>query len=134
MAESGAVDGRQNPMRCVMLSTRKLAAIVAVAAVAASSITFAQTMPDRHSMEADQHQMTQSGPHQMDPGQMKEMTRQHQGMMRAHADMHATSTHRRCPARMPSEQSRKSCRSSTLTRRPIGQRSISKRYASISST
>jgi hypothetical protein len=28
----------------------------------------------------------------MDPGQMKEMTRQHQGMMGAHADIHETST------------------------------------------
>src|SRR5271166_5878678 len=77
----------QNPMR-ISCSTRKLAAIVAVAAVAASGMTFAQTMPDR-SMGPDQHQMTQSGPHPMDPGQMKEVMRQHQGMMRAHTGMDA---------------------------------------------
>jgi hypothetical protein len=73
-----------------MFSTRKFAAIVAVAAVAASSITFAQTMPDHHSMGSDQRQMMQSGPHPMDPGQMQELMRQHQGMMGGHAGMHAT--------------------------------------------
>jgi len=36
--------------------------------------------------------MMQSGPHPMGPSQMQEMMRQHQGMMGAHADMHATST------------------------------------------
>jgi len=68
----------------------KLAAIVAVAAVSMSGITFAQTMPDHHSMESDQRQMMQSGPHPIGPSQMQEMMRQHQGMMGAHADMRAT--------------------------------------------
>ena len=36
--------------------------------------------------------MMQSGPHPMGPSQMQEMMRQHQGMMGAHAGMHATST------------------------------------------
>lgn len=76
-----------------MLSTRQLAAIVAVAAVAASGIAFAQTTPDHHSMGSDQQQqMMPSGPHPMGPSQMQEMMRQHQGMMGAHAGMHATST------------------------------------------
>jgi len=48
-------------------------------------------MPDR-SMGPNQQPMMQSGPQQMDPGQMKEMMRQHQLMMGAHAGMHATST------------------------------------------
>jgi TusA-related sulfurtransferase len=75
-----------------MFSTRKLVTIAAVAAIAASGIAFAQTMPDHHSMGSDQRQMMQSGPHPMDPGQMQELMRQHQGVMGAHADMHATST------------------------------------------
>ena len=75
-----------------MLSTRKLVALGAVLAVAASGIAFAQTTPDHHSMGPDQQQMMQSGPHPMGPSQMQEMMRQHQGMMGAHAGMHATST------------------------------------------
>jgi hypothetical protein len=75
-----------------MLSTRKLAAIVVVAAVAMSGITFAQSVPDRHSIGVDQQQMTQSGPHPMDPGQMQEMMHQHQGMKGAHTGTHTTST------------------------------------------
>jgi hypothetical protein len=75
-----------------MLATCRLVTVGAMFAIAASGITFAQTVPDRHSMGPDQQQMTQSGPHPMDPGQMQEMMRQHQGMMGAHADMHATST------------------------------------------
>ena len=75
-----------------MLTTRKLIAIAAVLAVAASGIAFAQTTPDHHSMGSDQQQMMQSGPHPMDPGQMQEMMRHHQGMMGAHAGMHSTST------------------------------------------
>jgi hypothetical protein len=71
-----------------MLFNRKLAAIVAVAAVAVSGTTFAQTMPE-HSMGPDQQHMMQSG-HPMDTGQKQEMMRQHQGMMGAHAGMHAT--------------------------------------------
>ena len=39
-----------------MLSTRKLVAIGAVLAVAASGIAFAQTTPDHHSMGSDQQQ------------------------------------------------------------------------------
>ena len=75
-----------------MLTTRKLIAIAAVLAVAASGIAFAQTTPDHHSMGSDQQQMMQSGPHPMDSGQMQEMMRHHQGMMGAHAGMHSTST------------------------------------------
>ena len=75
-----------------MLSIRKLVTIGAVLAVAASGIAFAQTTPDHHSRGSDQQQMMQSGPHPMGPSQMQEMMRQHQGMMGAHAGMHATST------------------------------------------
>src|SRR5260370_37822109 len=75
-----------------MFSTRKLVTIAAVAAIAASGITFAQTMPDHHSMGPDQQQMIQSGPHPMGPSQMQEMMRQHQRMMGARPGMHATST------------------------------------------
>jgi hypothetical protein len=72
-----------------MLATRRLVAVGAVFVIAASGIAFAQTTPDR-SMGPDQQQMMQSGPHPMDPGQMQELMRQHQGMMGAHAGMHAT--------------------------------------------
>jgi hypothetical protein len=75
-----------------MLSTLRLVAIGSVLAVAASGIAFAQTTPDHHSMGSDQQQMIQSGPHPMGPSQMQKMMRQHQGMMGAHARMHATST------------------------------------------
>jgi hypothetical protein len=76
-----------------MLSTRKLVALGAVLAIAASGTAFAQTTPDHHSMGSDQQQqMMQSGPHPMGPSQMQEMMRQHQGMMGARAGMHATST------------------------------------------
>jgi hypothetical protein len=76
-----------------MLSTRKLVALGAVLAIAASGTAFAQTTPDHHLMGSDQQQqMMQSGPHSMGPSQMQEMMRQHQGMMGAHAGMHATST------------------------------------------
>src|SRR5271166_1185385 len=75
-----------------MLSTGNLVAIGAVLVVAVSGIAFAQTMPDRHSMGADQQQMIQSGPHPRGPSQMQEMMRRHQSMMGAHAGMHATST------------------------------------------
>jgi hypothetical protein len=47
----GAVSAE--PDEVVMLSNRKLAAIVTVAAAAMSGITFAQIMPDRHSMGPD---------------------------------------------------------------------------------
>jgi hypothetical protein len=75
-----------------MPSTRKLVAIGAVLAVAASGIASAQTTPDHHSMGSDQQQMMQSGQRPMGPSQMQEMMRQRQGMMSAHAGMHATST------------------------------------------
>jgi hypothetical protein len=75
-----------------MPSTRKLVAIGAVLAVAASGIASAQTTPDHHSMGSDQQQMMQSGQRPMGPSQMQEMMRQHQDMMGAHADMHTTST------------------------------------------
>jgi hypothetical protein len=77
-----------------MPSTRKLVAIGAVLAVAASGIASAQTTPDHHSMGSDQQQMMQSGQRPMGPGQMREMMRQHQGMipMGGHAGMHGAST------------------------------------------
>lgn len=75
-----------------MFSTRKLVTIAAVAAIAASGIAFAQSMPDHRSMGPDQQQMMQSGQHPMDPAQMQEMLRQHQGMMGARANVHATPT------------------------------------------
>ena len=76
-----------------MPSTRKLVAIVA-ALVAASGIALAQTMPDEHSMGPDHQQMMQSGQHPMGSHQMREMIRQHQGMMPmgGHAGMHGAST------------------------------------------
>jgi hypothetical protein len=86
----GAVSAE--PDEVVMLSNRKLAAIVTVAAAAMSGITFAQIMPDRHSMGPDQQQMIESGQHPMGPSQMQEMMRQHQRMMGARPGMHATST------------------------------------------
>ena len=76
-----------------MPSTRKLVAIGAVLAVAASSIASAQTTPDHHSMGSDQQQMMQSGQRPMEPSQMQEMMRQHQGMMPmgGYAGMHGAS-------------------------------------------
>ena len=78
-----------------MLSTRKLVAIGAVLAVAASGIALAETMPGDHSMGPDHMQQTMpSGQHPMGPGHMQEMMRQHQGMMPmgAHAGMHGALT------------------------------------------
>jgi hypothetical protein len=75
-----------------MLSTRKIVAIGAVVAVAASGIALAQTIPDHHPMGPDQRQMMESGQHSMGPSQMQEMMRHHQGMTGAHAGMHVTST------------------------------------------
>jgi hypothetical protein len=76
-----------------MLSTRKLVAVGAALAIAASGIAFAQTMPDQHSMGPDRQQMMQSGQHPMGPGHMQEMMRQHQGMMPmgGQAGMHGAS-------------------------------------------
>jgi hypothetical protein len=85
-----------------MLSTRQLVAIGVVLAIAASGTAFAQTTPDHHSMGSDQQQqMMQSGPYPMGPSQMQEMMRQHQGMMGAHAGMHATSTTPTIPGQDP---------------------------------
>jgi hypothetical protein len=78
-----------------MLSTRKLVAIGAVLAVAATGVAIAQTMPDDHSMGPDHmQQMMASGQHPMGPEHMQEMMRQHQGMMPmgAHSGKHAVST------------------------------------------
>ncbi len=77
-----------------MLSTRKLIAIGAVLAVAASGIALAETAPGDHPMEPDHMQQTMpSGQHPMGPGHRQEMMRQHQGMMPmgAHAGMHGAS-------------------------------------------
>ena len=55
-----------------MLSTRKLIAIGAVLAVAASGIALAETMPGDHSMGPDHmQQMMASGQHPMGPGQCR---------------------------------------------------------------
>jgi len=77
-----------------MPSTRKLVAIVAALVAASSGVGLAQTMPDEHSMGPDHQQMMQSGQHPMGSHQMREMMRQHQGMMPVggHAGMHAAST------------------------------------------
>ena len=77
-----------------MFVTRKLIAIGAVLAFAASGMAFAQTLPDQHQMGPDHQQMMQSAQHPMGPGKMQEMMRQHQGMMPmgGHAGMHAAST------------------------------------------
>jgi len=78
-----------------MLSTRKLVAIGAVLAVAASGTALAETMSgDHHSMGPEHQQMMESGQHPMGPGQMQEMMRRHQGMMpmSGHAGMHAAAT------------------------------------------
>jgi hypothetical protein len=78
-----------------MLFTCKLVAVSAVLAIAASGVALAQTIPDHHSMAPDHMLQTMpSGQHPMEPGQMQEMMRQHQGTMPmgAHAGMHAAST------------------------------------------
>ena len=46
-----------------MFVTRKLIAIGAVLAFAASGMAFAQTLPDQHQMGPDHQQMMQSGQH-----------------------------------------------------------------------
>jgi hypothetical protein len=78
-----------------MLSTRKLAVIGAVLAVAASGIAIAETAPDHHSMGPDHHQQMMQTQHLMTPDHMQAMMRQqHQGMMPmgSHAAMHGAST------------------------------------------
>jgi hypothetical protein len=77
-----------------MFVTRKLIAIAAVLAFAASGMAFAQTLPDQHQMGPDHQQTMQSGQHPIGPGQMQEMMRQHQGMMPmgGHSGMHMAST------------------------------------------
>ncbi len=76
-----------------MLSTRRLVAVGAVLAMAASGIALAETMPDQQPMgPARMQQMMQSGQHPMGSSAMPEMMRQHhpQGMpMAARAGMHA---------------------------------------------
>jgi hypothetical protein len=64
-----------------MLSTRKLVAVGAALAIAASGIALAETTPGQHQMGPDHiQQMMPSGEHPMHPGHMQEMMRQHQGM------------------------------------------------------
>jgi hypothetical protein len=77
-----------------MLSTRKLVTVGAALAIATSDMAFAQTMPDQRSMGPDRQQMMQSGQHPMGPDQMREMMRQHQGIipMGGRAGMRAAST------------------------------------------
>jgi len=77
-----------------MPSNRKLIALGVVLAVAVSGIALAQNTPEHHSMGPDQQQMMESGQHPMEPGQMQEMMRQHQGMMPmgGHPGMHTAST------------------------------------------
>jgi hypothetical protein len=86
-----------------MLSTRKIAAIGALLALAASGVAFAETAPGDHSMgpghmqemmksgqmgPEHMRQMMGSGQPPMGPGHMQEMLRQHQGMMSGHGGMH----------------------------------------------
>jgi|SRR6516165_9587670 hypothetical protein len=77
-----------------MFVTRKLIAIGAVLAFAASGMAFAQTLPDQHQMGPDHQQMMQSEQHPIGPERMQEMMRQHQGMMPMGGDpgMHMAST------------------------------------------
>jgi hypothetical protein len=65
-----------------------------VLATVVSGIALAQNTPEHHSMGPDQQQMMESGQHPMEPGQMQEMMRQHQGMMPmgGHPGMHTAST------------------------------------------
>ena len=75
-----------------MLPTRKLVAIGAVLAVAATGIAFADEKPAQQPMEPGHMQeMMQSGQHPMGPAEMQEMMRQHhpEGMMPMHSGMHA---------------------------------------------
>ena len=73
-----------------MFVTRKLIAIGAVLAFAASGMAFAQTLPDQHQMGPDHQQMMQSGQHPMGPEHMQEMMQHHRGMMPmgGHPGMH----------------------------------------------
>lgn len=74
--------------------TGKLIAIGALLLVAASGVALAQTMPDHHSTGPDQmQQMMQSGQHPLGPEHMREVVRQHGGMMPigAHPGMHTAS-------------------------------------------
>ena len=77
-----------------MFVTRKLIAIGAVLAFAASGMAFAQTLPDQHQMGPDHQQMMQSGQHPMGPEHMQEMMQHHRGMMPmgGHPGMHTAST------------------------------------------
>jgi hypothetical protein len=76
-----------------MPSSHKFIALSAALAVAVSGVALAETAPGDHPMGPDHMQQSvPSGPHPMGPGHMQEMMRQHQGMMGAHAGMHATST------------------------------------------
>jgi hypothetical protein len=64
-----------------MRSFRKLSAVGAVLTVAVAGVAIAQTMPD-HSTGPAHMQGTEPGqPPAMGPGQMREMMRQHRGMM-----------------------------------------------------
>jgi len=77
-----------------MLSTRKIAAIGTVFAVAVWGVALAQVTPGDHSMGRDHQQMMQSGQHPAGPEHMPEMMCQHQGMMpmRDHPGMRTAST------------------------------------------
>jgi hypothetical protein len=86
-----------------MLSTRRLVAIGAVLAMAASGISLAETMPGHKPMgPAQMQQMMQSGQHPMGSSEMREPMRQHhpQGMpMGDHAGMQAADA----PPTMPGQ-------------------------------
>jgi hypothetical protein len=78
-----------------MRSTRKLVAVGAVIAVAASSVAFAETAPsEQHPMAAEHQHTMPSGQQPMEPEQMQEMMRQHQSIMPmgAHGGMRAAAT------------------------------------------
>jgi hypothetical protein len=78
-----------------MPATRKLAPVSAVLVLLASGIALAQATPDQPSTgPAQMQQMMNSGQHPMEPGQVQEMMRQHQGNIPMHgrAGMHGAST------------------------------------------
>ena len=75
-----------------MVSARRIIAIGAVLAVAATGIAFADEKPAQQPMgPAQMQEKMQSGQHPMGPAQMPEMMRQHhpEGMMSMHPGMHA---------------------------------------------
>jgi hypothetical protein len=77
-----------------MPSNRKLIALGAALAFAASGLAVAQTTPEDHQMGPPHQQMMQSGQYAIGPEQMQEMMHQHHGKMPMgnRAGTHAVST------------------------------------------